>query len=120
MSERVRYHTVSLASGATNTGTIEVGDHKTVMMYISAVSASFGVASMTAVIRGAYDSGISGNNMHYYDYGNATTKQCQITVPTAGFYELPTLGCPYINVQFTTIATAGGTEKVYFTVTDDD
>lgn len=98
---KVPYYPIPLATAATGSNTIFVGNSEQIMVYIPAVSSVFASGTIVMSMLGAYEVGVTARQSNYWDYGNATPKSCVVTLSTGGVYELPNGGgCPYVRISF--------------------
>lgn len=102
----VQVYTLTVATSATGTQTIYVGNTEQILFYLPKVSTVFGSGVVAFSLQGASTSTIAPVQVNYWDYGSTTPKSCVVTASTGGIYELPNAGgTPYIRIQFDIAAT---------------
>jgi len=115
MADRVKYQSIVVASGASATSEIQLGDHKTVMLKIGD-PALWGVASVSVNVLAAHDSATTAVLYAPWDDANNDKHTAIVSsIDTAGVYQLPpTDGVPVIKFTFTTACTGGTTLQVIY------
>jgi hypothetical protein len=102
----VQTYTTVVATSATGTATIYVGNSEQIILHIPAINTTFGSTVIAFSLLGAPTSTQVPVQMYYWDYGSTTPKSCVVTAGTAGCYELPNAGgAPYVRISFDVAAT---------------
>lgn len=111
--DKIPSYVATCPTGTTLTSLTFVGKYDQLMLHIPKVVGFMGSSPVAVTLKGTPISGVTAQQMNYFDYVNKTPASCVITVSTGGIYEMPYPGAQHqIQVQFD-VATTNVT-NIYF------
>jgi hypothetical protein len=115
MFQNAKHITLTVASGASFSSTINIERFDAMMVYFPAIEGRFGAASPEISLYGTYDSAVTAVPVSYYNYGSSTVAPSKVTAATAGLYEMPYGGSPpRVQLVFNTACTGGASIEIVY------
>lgn len=114
-NQQTLVQTLSMATGASNTTLVYVGQFQNISLQVPAIVANFisGTVEFSYLVTPV--SGVTQQTASIFDYVNLTPVMAKITCTTGGVYELPNAGSfPFIQIQANTTTTQATTLRLIY------